>query len=150
MRRIFWEIRAERARQDARFGEQNHPDLAGDAETQCDAREMFARYAGNYRDINDGTFDPRDTDPRQDWTGILLEEVYEALAESDPVKLRTELIQTAAVCVAWVEHLDRRALAARCKWCAGEGVVPDLLAPRDHNGYPPPKPCPDCQEEEAG
>jgi hypothetical protein len=42
------------------------------------------------------------------WDGILLEEVYEALAEADPVKLREELVQVAAVAASWVVALDRR------------------------------------------
>lgn len=42
------------------------------------------------------------------WTDILLEETFEALAESDPKKLRAELVQVAAVAMAWVEAIDRR------------------------------------------
>ena len=42
------------------------------------------------------------------WRHILLEEVFEALAESDPAKLRTESIQSAAVIAAWVEDIDSR------------------------------------------
>jgi hypothetical protein len=43
-----------------------------------------------------------------EWALILLEEVYEALAEADPARLRTELIQAGAVIAAWVSDLDRR------------------------------------------
>jgi len=39
---------------------------------------------------------------------ILTEEYHEALAESDDVKLRRELIQLAAVAVQWVEAIDKR------------------------------------------
>lgn len=42
------------------------------------------------------------------WRHILLEEVYEALVEEDPERLRRELIQVAAVAVRWVEVLDER------------------------------------------
>ncbi|TIH26025.1 NUDIX hydrolase, partial [Subtercola vilae] len=42
------------------------------------------------------------------WQDILLEEVFEAFAESDTSKLRTELIQVAAVAQQWVEAIDRR------------------------------------------
>lgn len=101
-------IDAERQRQLAKFGDQHHPDLSGREAAQCVAREMFDEWAQNYRDINGGNFDPRDPDRRLDWTGILLEEVYEALAESDPAKLRAELIQVAAVCAAWIADLDSR------------------------------------------
>ena len=39
---------------------------------------------------------------------ILLEEVMEALAESDEDRLRVELIQVAAVAAKWVQAIDRR------------------------------------------
>lgn len=35
----------------------------------------------------------------------------EALAESDPARLRAELVQVAAVAVCWIEAIDRRATA---------------------------------------
>lgn len=102
------DIDAERRRQLDKFGDQKHPDLVGDKFIQVEARNMFSVLANNYRDINDGTVDTEDPDEGTlDWTGILLEEVYEALAESDPVKLREELIQCAAVIQAWVYDLDR-------------------------------------------
>lgn len=41
---------------------------------------------------------------------VLLEEVFEALAESDQAKLRAELIQVAAVAVKWVRIIDERAM----------------------------------------
>jgi hypothetical protein len=41
------------------------------------------------------------------WADILEEEIAEALAESDPVKLRAELVQSGAVIVAWIEAIDR-------------------------------------------
>jgi len=42
------------------------------------------------------------------WLDILIEEVSEALAEDDPQKLRTELVQVAAVAVQWIEAIDTR------------------------------------------
>ncbi|GAA0591066.1 nucleoside triphosphate pyrophosphohydrolase [Actinomadura livida] len=42
------------------------------------------------------------------WRHILTEEFFEALAESEPAALRTELVQTAAVAVKWIQSLDRR------------------------------------------
>ncbi|WP_282203949.1 hypothetical protein [Kitasatospora fiedleri] len=108
VRKFAEEIDAERSRQYAKFGDQRHPDLAGDATVQREAREMFTEFADKYRDINNGHLDARDPDRRLDWTGILLEEVYEALAEADPARLRAELLQVAAVCQAWVYDLDRR------------------------------------------
>lgn len=43
------------------------------------------------------------------WDGILLEEVFEALAEADPAAMRAELVQAAAVIVNMIECLDRGA-----------------------------------------
>lgn len=40
------------------------------------------------------------------WADILLEEVREALAETDPAKVRTELIQVMAVCGSMVRDID--------------------------------------------
>jgi hypothetical protein len=93
------EVGEERDRQDAKWGEQNHKDGTGgrgsDVQAQalrklCD--ERFAKGEGA-------------------WTDILMEEIAEAWAEEDPARLRAELIQVAAVAVAWVECIDRRAQA---------------------------------------
>jgi hypothetical protein len=100
------EVQEERARQDARFGEQNHPDIGGRVPevqrsdytfdlVQIRKRENRMRVVG-----------------RLGWDLILLEEVYEALAESDPALLRAELVQVAAVAAAWIEAIDRRAAPA--------------------------------------
>ncbi|MFF0295572.1 hypothetical protein ACFYST_06175 [Kitasatospora sp. NPDC004614] len=107
MKQFAEEVDAECQAQITKFGDQCHPNLTGTPISRNDARLLFAKYAANYRDINNGSFDPRDPDRRLDWTGILLEEVYEAVAEADPAKLRAELIQVAAVCAAWVHDLDR-------------------------------------------
>lgn len=91
------EVIRERVRQDARWGQQNHPDGTGPTMTTLN-RADEARKACDYAHENGiGT-----------WRHILTEEYAEALAESDPAKLREELIQVAAVAVAWVEAIDRR------------------------------------------
>jgi len=43
------------------------------------------------------------------WEQILTEEWAEAIAESDPKALRSELVQVASVAVKWIEAIDRRA-----------------------------------------
>ncbi len=43
---------------------------------------------------------------------VFEEEACEVLAEADPVKLREELVQVAAVCVKWIADLDARAAEA--------------------------------------
>lgn len=42
------------------------------------------------------------------WRHVLLEEVYEAMAEEDVSKLREELVQVMAVAGRWIEALDAR------------------------------------------
>jgi len=118
------DVDSERQRQLDKFGDQQHPDMVGDPSAQGDARDRFAEWADNYRAINDGNLDPRDPDTCLDWTGILLEEVYEALAESDPAKLRAELIQVAAVCQAWVSDIDRRPPALDCQCLPASPAAP--------------------------
>jgi hypothetical protein len=90
------EILIERERQDAKWGEQNHADGTGGA--------VHRHLASQYRDECDTTHRAGEGT----WRTILLEEVHEALAESDPAKLRAELIQVAAVAANWVECIDRR------------------------------------------
>ena len=100
------EVVAERVAQDGRWGVQNHPDralLALDVWSfhhGMDAADWKARNA------------TRASRGELAWDGILLEEVFEACAETDPVKIREELVQVAAVAVAWIEALDRRAAGA--------------------------------------
>ena len=42
------------------------------------------------------------------WHEILEEEVHEAYVETDPSRLREELIQVAAVALSWVRDIDGR------------------------------------------
>lgn len=96
-------VKEERERQDAKWGEQNHPDWtpnplgvnpvidpARHAKGVCD--EKFKAGQGSYSDI-------------------LLEEVAEAHDEAKAGNvdaLYTELVQVAAVAVEWIEAIDRR------------------------------------------
>ena len=110
--------RDERERQDAKWGEQNHPDL-DPRDIDSVTRAEYAFRARRWKEINAERAQPTVSGgrcnqhpdgphPHTAWDGVLLEEVYEALAETDPALLRAELIQVAAVCQAWVEALDRR------------------------------------------
>lgn len=93
--KILAEIGVERQRQEDRFGEQNHPDGTS---------TMWTSSA----DIHRAGADKADKDGELTWRHILMEEFFEALAEVDPARLRTELIQVAAVAVNWVGAIDRR------------------------------------------
>lgn len=92
---ILREIAGERERQDAKWGLQHHPD---------GARRLFAQVADRYR----ASCDAAARAGRVTWRHILLEEVYEGLAEEHPAKLRSELVQVAAVVVNWIEDIDSR------------------------------------------
>ena len=96
--RIFREraLRAldrERDRQEARWGHQ-HRD-SGTSEHLTSLANMF-RQACDDAERNGGAT----------WRHVLAEEVYEAFAESDPTRLRAELVQAGAVIVAWIEDID--------------------------------------------
>ncbi|MBE4735745.1 hypothetical protein HW845_12870 [Streptomyces sp. ND05-3B] len=95
--RILGEVQAERERQDAKFGEQNHRDGTGTTEQQKQA-EAARRWCQDSFESGYGT-----------WSDVLAEEVAEANAERDPALLRAELVQVAAVAVAWIAAIDRRA-----------------------------------------
>lgn len=92
---VLAEIAAERRRQNAKWGEQNHPDGTGD---------QYGPQASASRAVCEDQAARRESV----WAAILLAEVWEALAESDPERLRAELVQVAAVSCAWISAIDRR------------------------------------------
>ena len=94
-RKVLTDVWAERVQQDDQWGEQNHPDGTSSAYVPA----AVAMQRGN---------DGLAAQGRITWMDILTEEFYEACAETDPALLREELIQVAAVAVAWVEAIDRR------------------------------------------
>lgn len=95
-RSVLEEVFQERVRQDNKWGEQNPADGTGGPGRADDANQA-KRFCDDSFKAGKGT-----------WAAILGEEVAEAFAESDPVKLREELVQCAAVCSAWIEAIDRR------------------------------------------
>jgi hypothetical protein len=99
---VLHEIEQERAAQNTKWGEQNHPDGTGGA-CRCRAADEQRRWTNMQA-----------AEKTLTWTDVLEEEVAEALAETDPAKLRAELIQIAAVAAAWAEAIDRR-LAAQVR-----------------------------------
>lgn len=122
---ILAEVAVERGRQDARWGEQNHPDGTGPAElwespisrglvggwddelTWADVAGEDAYSVATSADHLAFARDGAAADART-WADVAGEEFWEVMAEADPAKLRAELIQLAAVAVCWVEAIDRR------------------------------------------
>lgn len=95
---VLDEVLEERIRQDAKWGEQNHPNGTSVSKFTEVANQMKAVCDAAHKD---GTLT---------WAMILFEEFYEAMAEEDPSALRKELVQTIAVGTGWVEAIDRAEL----------------------------------------
>jgi hypothetical protein len=103
---VLLEVADERVRQTDKWGEQNPPNGTGPSKlpmpygsgswSAAVAAESLKIITECAAQIGQCT-----------WLHILREEVFEAFAESDPAKLRAELIQVAAVAVQWVEAIDR-------------------------------------------
>ncbi|WP_193318854.1 hypothetical protein [Nonomuraea phyllanthi] len=94
--RVLGDVAAERAAQDARWGMQILPDGTGGEGTVAESDRARCETEAAARD---GALT---------WRHVLAEEVLEAFAETDPERLRAELIQVAAVAVKWCQALDRR------------------------------------------
>ena len=110
---IAAEIAAERRRQVTRWGRQDHPSI-GPVGT-----EPFVPVARQWKALNDARMESG----AHSWDAILLEEVFEALVEVDPVRRRAELVQVAAVAAAEIEAIDRFGVLRR-----GPLITPDELA----------------------
>lgn len=107
---VLDEVGMERGRQDEKWGPQNHPDLAevfkGETPDQV-ASGYFIPTAGFAKCMCESDFDQG----YPNWAAVLIEELAESIEQAalgDTKELRKELIQVAAVAVAWVEAIDRR------------------------------------------
>lgn len=101
-RAIARDVLDERDAQRLKWGDESMPDGTGDRSLR--ERAEHAQHATDAAMKAD----------RCTWRLVLEEEVFEALAETDPALLRAELAQVAAVAQSWMLDLDRRtgALAA--------------------------------------
>ncbi|MGP3935066.1 hypothetical protein [Nonomuraea sp. KM88] len=111
--RVLADVAAERAAQDARWGMQILPDGTGGE--RAAAESGAARHATDTA-ARAGTLT---------WRHILEEEVMEAFAETEPDRLRAELVQVAAVAVKWAQALDRRPPGRPRNTAAGTSPVRD-------------------------
>ncbi|MEU8683016.1 NUDIX hydrolase [Streptomyces sp. NPDC048611] len=114
--RVLGEIIAEHTRQDATWGADDHPDT-DPRDTTHTTHARYAHHANIWWRVNkeraNRTTDccsgyPEEPHTHTAWDGVLLEEVYGALAESDPAQRRACLIQVATKAAAWIEAIDRR------------------------------------------
>lgn len=93
---FFQRVYAERGRQLEKWGVQRHPWTTETASTAHDSLAFTYRQECE-RKTKAGTVT---------WVDILLEEVFEAAAETDARRIREELVQVAAVTAAVIEQLD--------------------------------------------
>ncbi len=107
MENIFNEIRNERQKQEAKWGEQNHPILDPilinrDAQRMCEEYEIPTESRARQKvEIHAERGDLT-------YMHILMEEISEAAScGSNTEELRKELIHSASVLVAMIESLDR-------------------------------------------
>jgi hypothetical protein len=107
---VYDQISAEMRRQYEKWGQQNHPYGTGPekrllARTDVNLDLRTGRELANiFRDKCKSNIYPH----QDNWKDILLEEVFEALAEDHEPALRGELVQVAAVVVQWLKAIDRR------------------------------------------
>jgi len=112
IRRIFTEVKLERIRQNDLWGEQNHPSITPGLTSRA------GHEAAEYYEI------PTEDDAKQmcedaantgglSYTHIAVEELCEAVEAKDDTDRREELVQLAAVVVAWIEAIDRRKILFR-------------------------------------
>lgn len=96
VRDVVLEVDRERDRQDEKWGQQNHPNgrVGGRIEHEAAIEARFRCQSNGPGEDN--------------WRDILDEEIAEAYAATSDAELRAELVQVAAVAVAWVETIDRR------------------------------------------
>lgn len=105
MDELFDHIRVERQRQIAKFGDQSHlPDFS--EHLWCRTNDLVLSNSFQARMVCDKAF----KEGRGSYLHIFAEEVCEAADEAqrgDEAALVEELIQVAAVCVAWLEKLTK-------------------------------------------
>ena len=96
---VLTEVLMERHAQFARWGEQNYPDGTG-------PYELSGRWSFN-PEVQKVRIAARVRRGWLGWSDILADEVAAAFVEEDQKLLRSELVQVAAVAVAWIEKIDR-------------------------------------------
>ncbi|WP_445392565.1 hypothetical protein ACUDTH_02900 [Stenotrophomonas pavanii] len=107
---VLAEVAQERARQEAKWGQQNHADWTPTLAATDLAGAWPAGVGDHFKFITDYKAKGAEGH-RLGYFDILMEEVAEAHDEArdgDTKATRAELVQVAAVAVAWIECIDRR------------------------------------------
>lgn len=93
------------------WGEQNHPDGTGTAYYDPDftvPADMAKHFVKGVADRYRKACEQAAKTGAITWRHIMLEEMFEAMAEDDGEKLEKEIIQTLAVGFSWLAARDRR------------------------------------------
>lgn len=107
---VLAEVAAERARQDAKWGKQDYRSVSGiTAAWSPDSRAKA--YGIDSEEIAKHRCQSRFANGVGTYADIAIEEVAEAICAPDDDARRAELVQVAAVAVAWIEAIDRRRAA---------------------------------------
>lgn len=107
-------IASERARQNERWGEQNHPDIMHSAVVEEMIGEsipldvLCKAYGLPTEQLARAACDAAKSIGKLTWSHIAVEELCEVVCAPDDEARVTELVQLAAVCVAWAEAIKRR------------------------------------------
>ena len=114
MNNIFEEIRIERQKQNDKWGEQNHPCLDQvllNRNGSCTTERMCEEYEIPTELRAKISCETAFSKGFGTYAHIAIEEMSEVVSAFDIHKRREELIQLSAVCVAWIEKIDRDILA---------------------------------------
>lgn len=106
---ILAEVASERIRQDAKWGPQDHASVLSTADVGADSLAAFYRVPTEER--AKATCERRFANGIGTYADIAVEEFSEAVCAPDDDARRAELVQVAAVAVAWIEAIDRRQAA---------------------------------------
>jgi len=111
MEHIFDQVRAERKRQDEKWGPQSWPSVdtllegRGDMQRLCEEYEIPTENRAKF--LCENAFEKK----RGTWAHIAIEEMAEVVSAGNEIDRYKELIQLIAVCVAWVQDIQNRAYA---------------------------------------
>lgn len=105
LERVLQEVRIERLAQEAKWGQQDHPWHVPKLTVQAAREELGLPTAAHARNYVEDLVRHQECS----YAAILVEEVCEAVECGDDASARAELVQVAAVAVAIVEAIDRRA-----------------------------------------
>lgn len=107
-------VRQERADNIAKWGVQTHPSYRGET-----ARRQYRQNELHFKQV----WDAQNREGARTWDVILLEEVYEAVAEEDPDNRIYELVQVAAMALAEAESIILRGGILLGPWDDSDGEV---------------------------